>query len=223
MDPITLGAVGAGVGGLGGLFGSILTNSSNRDIAEANNRFNASQAQLNRDFQMQMSNTAHQREVADLKAAGLNPLLSANAGSSSPGGATASSSGNPVMQNPLADLNLGGMFRDLAQLDMQRQSTQADVRVKDAQAAATISNTKMDPTRKELMLQQIKESEFRSHPNSLDQLLTRYIERFAKYLETNASQGANRRSDITRKFIESTSPEDWSKLQNAFESRMKGK
>uniref|UniRef100_A0AAU8B8U0 DNA pilot protein n=2 Tax=unclassified Microvirus TaxID=338099 RepID=A0AAU8B8U0_9VIRU len=42
--------------------------------------FNALEAAKNRDWQAYMSNTAHQREVRDLQAAGLNPVLSATGG-----------------------------------------------------------------------------------------------------------------------------------------------
>lgn len=55
--------------------------------------FSGSQAQQQMDFQREMSGTSYQRAIADLQQAGLNPMLAySQGGSSTPGGASGSSS-----------------------------------------------------------------------------------------------------------------------------------
>lgn len=96
---------GAIIGGISSLFGQHSANKTNIEMQNAANRqnyqimkethaFNADQAQKQMDFQKMMSGTAYQRAHADMKAAGLNPMLAySQGGASTPQGAAASGQG----------------------------------------------------------------------------------------------------------------------------------
>ncbi len=91
------------------------------------------QASKNREFQSQMSSTAHQREVHDLKLAGLNPILSAGGrGASSPAGGMAPAS------------SLGQAAAGASSRSIQRQQMRSNVRNVDAIGASNAVQAKMD-------------------------------------------------------------------------------
>jgi len=71
------------------LAGSLIGGAASAKGARRANEEARAEAARNRAFQERMSSTSHQREVEDLRAAGLNPILSAQKGASSPGGSMA--------------------------------------------------------------------------------------------------------------------------------------
>jgi hypothetical protein len=77
------------------------TNKANTAIAREQMSWQSEEANKNRQYQTEMSNTAVQRRFKDLEAAGVNPILAGKYDATSPAGAQASPTGLPTMLNPM--------------------------------------------------------------------------------------------------------------------------
>lgn len=101
--------------------------------------FNSKEAAKNRDWQQMMSNTAHQREVKDLMAAGLNPVLSAMNGNGASVGSGATASGVVGSGSKAdADTSTSGAIANLlgSILSAQTALEQANINARTQEAVA---------------------------------------------------------------------------------------
>lgn len=122
---------GAPMGGsvsesLGRLWNNISGTTANNKMAiaeaEKARQFSSAEAAANRSWQEYMSNTAYQRAVADMKSAGINPMMAANQGGAftpsgavgSPSAARATASGNGGIAGVIGRIAAIAVSRGLA-------------------------------------------------------------------------------------------------------------
>lgn len=109
--------------------------------ARRDREFNANQAQIQRDWEENMSNTAYQRQMADMKAAGINPASLYGSGSVGQGASTPSAAS--ASHNTSGNSNIAGIMNSAARMMKESYSNKIDNKIAETAIKIVSSALKM--------------------------------------------------------------------------------
>jgi hypothetical protein len=201
--------ISAGIGAASSLFGGNQQNQANSAQAEANRAFqaeqsrqsmdfSAEQAKIQRDFQERTRANQYQTAVADIKAAGLNPMLAYAQGgagtlSGAAGSGAAGSGAQAHMENVLGKVGNSAKEGFLAAQQYENMKTQnfaTEMQGEAAAAAAMLSKDQAAKTRAETVVE-IQKGNAKGKGGDLQQTILNGLEASAQQANTtSALQGA---------------------------------
>lgn len=131
----------------GNILGAVVSGGLSFLGSKKRNEQQVASAREQMEFQREMSNTAHQRQVVDLRAAGLNPILSARyGGASTPGGAMAQIE-NSIGQGVSSALAASQAHAQVAKMRQEVKNAKAletNIKAQEREIEARITNLNMN-------------------------------------------------------------------------------